>query len=234
MASRKPLTEKQRQHKSAHEKAVREQRKAEKRCISCGAQDDRTLDGKCLCAECREKRRESVRAAGGYKRYSNYDLCKQAKICCDCKKQDAYTLNGHAYCYECNEIRNEKARQRRAENRERYVETERAHYRDTKEKRLCTSCGKPLDRPGVFCRRCNKKRNWKYARRRREAEQINWPRGSNGICWQCNKEPVWNGKRLCKDCYDKANRILFEKAMPRLIELDVRSAHRPVIFPRDF
>lgn len=32
---------------------------------------------------------------------------------------------------------------------------------------------------------------------------MNWPRGSNGICYTCNKEPVFDGFKVCKQCYDK-------------------------------
>ena len=45
-------------------------------------------------------------------------------------------------------------------------------------------------------------------------KEVNRPRGDNGICWQCNKEPVWEDKKLCKACYDKSVRQLREKADP--------------------
>lgn len=32
---------------------------------------------------------------------------------------------------------------------------------------------------------------------------VNFPRGDNGICWQCNKLPAIDGKRLCPSCYEK-------------------------------
>lgn len=234
MASRKALTEEQRLRKSERSKALREQRRAEHRCACCGEQDERTLAGLYLCAECREKRLEANRRGGGSKAYSMYEPSKKAHICVSCKKQDAYTLAGRAYCFECNEEKNAKARKRRAENREKYIQKDRERYRSLKEQGVCMQCGKPLDRDGVFCKRCNMRRNRRYAKASREEKKINWPRGSNGICWQCNKEPVLNGKRLCKACYDKAYAILCEKATPRLIEHNALSSRPKTILPRDF
>jgi hypothetical protein len=34
----------------------------------------------------------------------------------------------------------------------------------------------------------------------RKRGDVNWPRGANGYCWQCNKAPAIEGKRLCADC----------------------------------
>lgn len=32
---------------------------------------------------------------------------------------------------------------------------------------------------------------------------VNYPRGDNGICWQCNKRPCISGRHLCQECYLK-------------------------------
>ena len=37
----------------------------------------------------------------------------------------------------------------------------------------------------------------------KERPEDNRPRGGNGICWQCNKLPALEGKRLCPFCYEK-------------------------------
>lgn len=229
MAGRKAPTLEQRQHKNERSKALRDQRRAEHRCACCGEQDERTLAGRYLCAECREKRLEANRRGGGTKAYSMYEPSKRAHICVACKKQDAYTLAGRAYCFECNEEKNAKARKRRAENREQQIQKDRDRYRRMKEQGLCAECGKPLDRIGVFCKRCNKKRNRRYAEAARNVKKINWPRGDNGICWQCNKEPVWNGKKLCKACYEKSVRQLREKADPRREEMNAARNNRMVL-----
>jgi hypothetical protein len=41
---------------------------------------------------------------------------------------------------------------------------------------------------------------------RKAKHQINhgWlPRGANGKCYQCNRAPAIEGKKLCQECYDK-------------------------------
>lgn len=49
--------------------------------------------------------------------------------------------------------------------------------------------------------RCRERRGYQPAGEKKEKPWINRPRGGNGICWQCNKEPVMDGKRLCSECY---------------------------------
>lgn len=44
----------------------------------------------------------------------------------------------------------------------------------------------------------------------KEKPDVNWPRGDNGICWQCNKLPKLEGYKLCRACYDKKVQILLE------------------------
>ena len=39
---------------------------------------------------------------------------------------------------------------------------------------------------------------------------VNWPRGDNGYCYQCNKRPALAGKHTCQDCYDVKVRNLRE------------------------
>lgn len=124
-------------------------------------------------------------------------------LCVKCKTRDAYTMAGHWLCAECSAAKNARTRQRRRETdrngKERATRAARRQFG------LCTSCGAALaPGGGTLCKRCAGKR--KTYRLRYEAKHrpaYNWPRGDNGICYQCNKEPVLPGKRTCRRCYER-------------------------------
>lgn len=122
---------------------------------------------------------------------------KQHHICRDCKKIDAYTLSGRTYCYECaekNRIAKEKARQD-PEKKERMLQQKREHLARYREQHRCLRCGRSIDTEKRVCEIC--------AFKQREAQKKS--RGSlprtEGVCWQCNKNPVMQGKRVCAECY---------------------------------
>lgn len=82
---------------------------------------------------------------------------------------------------------------------------------------LCRDCGKQdaytmNGRPR--CAECVErdternriKRGYRPAWQREERSEkplVNYPRGDNGICWQCNKKPCISGRHLCQECYLK-------------------------------
>ena len=77
----------------AADKRRYERLKAEKRCVRCGAQDERTKVGRTLCKGCYMY--DSKKAKLQYK-----ERCKN-QCCIQCGAQDSYTLKGHTRCLNC-------------------------------------------------------------------------------------------------------------------------------------
>lgn len=126
---------------------------------------------------------------------------KAAHICRGCKKQDAYTLGGRTYCEECAAKEAERKRRWREADG---GEANRRIRRTTDERRRaegrCITCGRVKPDDGrVTCAWCLRKMSEKR-RDRMVQSGMNWPRGSNGLCYQCNKREVVKGKRLCAEC----------------------------------
>ena len=77
----------------AADKRRYERLKAEKRCVRCGAQDERTKAGRTLCNGCymydskRDKLQRKAR--------------RETHCCSWCGMQDSNTLKGRAYCFNC-------------------------------------------------------------------------------------------------------------------------------------
>lgn len=135
---------------------------------------------------------------------NNREYLKRVNRCIKCQKQDGYTLAGRSYCFECaakmNKL-NSVYRERDKEKINKKNTVQRDYWRKNG---MCTHCGKilPPNYKYLHCVVCRaRKRNTQ--RKRRIGTDVNYPRGSNGICWQCNKEPVMEGSKLCKDCYSK-------------------------------
>ena len=62
--------------------------------------------------------------------------------------------------------------------------------------RLCTYCGKPVDRPGVLCSNCLTYLN-NYNKESKEAYI------AAGICPLCHKNEIFNEERSCPECRAK-------------------------------
>lgn len=77
----------------AADKRRYERLKAEKRCVRCKAQDERTEAGRTLCKDCYMY--DSKKAKLQYK-----ERCKN-QCCIQCGAQDSYTLKGHTRCLNC-------------------------------------------------------------------------------------------------------------------------------------
>lgn len=173
---------------------------AEHKCIDCMAIDERTLSGKTRCEACAEKARQR-----GWKPRTpeqNADMRewramqKKYHICIGCGEQDAYTLNGRTYCAEC--AAREAARKRETRDNEKN-RADAKSYRDMwRAEGRCTRCGHAKGDDGhMTCPAC---RAYNH-QRKVETRMANYPRGGNGLCFQCNKRPVRDGSRLCEECY---------------------------------
>lgn len=122
------------------------------------------------------------------------------KRCVQCAGQDAYTLNGRRLCAECTA----KSYACNKAYREAHRDLLRKRYRDIRAKRkaagLCISCGRANDRDGrAECSFCAEKRRRKRIQRVGTA----FPRGSDGLCWQCHHQEAEPDKKLCADCYQR-------------------------------
>lgn len=135
---------------------------------------------------------------------NNREYLKRVNRCIKCQKQDAYTLNGRSYCFECATKMNEFTAIYREKNKEKRKQENKIQRDYWRENGMCTHCGKilPPNYKYLHCTVCRaEKRN--AQRKRRIGVAINYPRGSNGFCWQCNKQKAMEGKKLCQDCYSK-------------------------------
>lgn len=65
-----------------------------------------------------------------------------------------------------------------------------------KDNRLCLACGKPLDREGVHCISCNKKRNEDLVKTQQTYKEC-------GICPRCRKNPIMSNEGRCPECRAK-------------------------------
>lgn len=130
-------------------------------------------------------------------------LLKKHHLCRECKKQDAYTLAGRTYCCECAERgRKAKAEARKDdEKREKMLESKRQQLARYIAERKCVRCGKGLkEKERRLCSICAaiQRQDMRKSRIKRGLPTC---RGVNGICWQCNKKPVLEGKKVCAECY---------------------------------
>lgn len=141
---------------------------------------------------------EEKRISRNEQRKRNYQYYKKLNRCVICHKQDAYTLNGRARCAECAEYdcgQHKKSGYAKANERLK-------SYRDAwRAKGICIRCGKsPAVSGKSYCGVCAEYTN-RYKKNRRIESGINYPRGDNGFCWQCNKRPDEDGMKVCKECY---------------------------------
>ena len=147
---------------------------------------------------------------------------KSNRICIKCGKEPA--VKGRVSCVECLE-KNRLEAQRRRENmteeeKERAREIVRANYRKRvsryKAQGMCAKCGIRKAVSGkTLCVPCaNKERAWSiatYNRRYRRTDNAGLDRSewaSYGICYTCGKNPVVPGKKLCKECSERATKHL--------------------------
>lgn len=132
---------------------------------------------------------------------------KQAHICRDCKKQDAYTLAGHTYCFECSEKQRLAKQKARADpaKKEKMLLQKREQIDRYRSENKCLRCGKKLHNEKRLCEIC-----YEIQRRELRKSRGSIPRLYGIICWQCNKQPCMDGRKLCPDCYEKAVKVVCE------------------------
>lgn len=195
-------------------------RLAEGRCVACGATDDRTRAGRARCAACNEKAHPKVhKALTEEKRAEENEtkrewsaMRKSAHLCVHCGRQDKRTLNGMSSCLQCATKRNK--RQRETYDKEHQKELRAARAQKKRDAGLCTECGGQKEDPNMaLCCTCRVKAKLRTAKRKIERGWL--PRGSNGMCYQCNREKVMEGKKLCPACYTKKIDMLRRNAAKR-------------------
>ena len=181
-------------------------------CVQCGAQDDRTLSGKCMCQLCSEARRQQLRSPKRkeYQR-DTYQMLKDHHYCVSCRRQDAFTLAGRAHCAECNERANENRRRtlRNADAMEHRLNQTRQWKEKIVSEHRCVDCGKKM--PDGWskrrCPRCNAKANRKAQDKARAAGiRSRADAISAGLCVICCKTPALPEKKMCPECYAVACR----------------------------
>lgn len=180
----------------------------EGRCVDCGGVDDFTKGGRSRCAACNAKhpRPERKVLTQEQRDRDNADkrewakMRKAAHVCIDCGRQDKRTIGGKCQCLQCAKKRADRRRETRDPEHEK--ELRKARKARWIAAGLCSNCGHEKEEPDkAMCAACKVKHKLRKAK-----HQINhgWlPRGANGKCYQCNRAPAIEGKKLCQECYDK-------------------------------
>lgn len=200
-------------------------RKANRQCIDCGVQDEKTLQGYVRCEGCSKNqkiknaiyynehfRSEYAELTNQEKRiqYNNNNKIKRKQrikynFCTRCGKQDAYTLNNRRLCYECCE----KARIEYHKNKNKYSKkvnsSKKEKYDIFKKQNKCCKCGrelvKTIYKTCEYCRAKHRIYSANYNRKRGVLPRLNGVR-----CILCNSEyDIGFGRysNLCLYCYTK-------------------------------
>lgn len=127
-------------------------------------------------------------------------------LCRGCGKEDAFTMNGRSYCADCaekNQIRHRTERLSQ-EARENDAKKMREHRKRLEEEGRCIRCGRKHNEEYKTCKYCRaKKRNYN----RKKNQEKSATKGVT-LCWQCNKEEMFPGYKLCAKCYDMKMKAL--------------------------
>lgn len=176
--------------------------------------------GRSRCAVCnakhkrppRKQRTEEQRQEDNANKREWARMRKKAHLCVYCGAQDKRTLNGASSCLVCATKRSKKRRETWDYNHQK--ELRDARKQRWREAGLCSECGGEKEEPEkamcIDCRVRHKMRKAKW--------KVNhgWlPRGANGICFQCNRVPAMEGKKLCPECYRKKVETLRENSKNR-------------------
>lgn len=88
------------------------------------------------------------------------------------------------------------------------VQTDRKRYYRRKAMGLCVACGRPQAKNSTaLCIECLLKKRESARIRSNERRGDTLPRvelPDYNICYQCGKNPIMEGKKLCADCYENA------------------------------
>lgn len=128
-------------------------------------------------------------------------ILRKNHFCARCRTKDAYTIAGHYYCAECTE-KNKESLKKYRQDPEKYDGMKakiKERYDRLKSAGLCVTCGQPTDGM-TYCPKCRKMMS--AASRRSKLKQGTATRVP-GFCYHCKDVPCVDGKKLCKDCYEK-------------------------------
>lgn len=135
-----------------------------------------------------------------------YDYCTKHHICHNCYTKDAFTENGRALCAECTQKANEYKRLHT--NKQHRNELRKELRKKRIENHECAECGTKLadDYSYKTCQKCREKKRRAYLKQHPNA----FTRGKIGLCWLCNKKPMYEDKKTCKECYEKLSKACIE------------------------
>lgn len=124
-----------------------------------------------------------------------YQFYKSIGICTHCRKNNAEP--GKTLCLDCL-IENRTYKKKHDPVRQRAIDKDKRQRR--KERGLCVNCGCRPQYHGLLCSHC-----YSTVLRRKEREKSDLSRSElpkYGICYCCCKNPVMDGKKVCKSCYE--------------------------------
>ena len=164
----------------------------EGKCVQCGKPLDR--DGS-LCSVCVVKSNERSR--------EEKQFFKENNLCFKCH---AKVYDGKRYCETCRIEQAECNKRYYKRNREKICEKENERRNKKRAERrelgLCPRCGKKAMTGRKYCGLC-----LEYAKNRQRERRGNTVLRSEsyqyGLCYQCKKEDVIPGKKLCEKCYQR-------------------------------
>ena len=189
--------------------------------MSCGKADARTANGGARCAECNAKAHKDQKPRNRTRQQLDEEntnkrewahMRKAAHLCIECGTKDSRTINGKCQCLQC-------AKKRADQRREAWDYDHQKELRDARTARwkaagLCSNCGGPReDETKAMCAVCRLKYRLRNARKK--IEQGKLPRGANGRCFQCNRAPAIEGKKLCRECYAKKVETILQNGKHR-------------------
>ena len=129
-------------------------------CVTCGAQDERTLSGRTRCAACYAKayKNPQVVTEADLKRYAANRRAKRKQneekgLCRDCGAVDYSVLHGKKLCARCQ--RRRKGKNDRYHKSGKSAEWQKRRREQYKAEGLCSKCGKnPPEEGRLQCTDC--------------------------------------------------------------------------------
>ena len=138
----------------------------------------------------------------------NYKYYKEHGICPQCGVREH--APGRVRCEICLAQNAESSRRHRdkenKEQRNERLSSVKIHHRKMRSNRKgngkCIWCGKSLsDYSTCFCPDCRIKNQKNNEHRKSDIPRSEWP--AYGICYRCGKNPVVEGRKLCKECAEE-------------------------------
>ena len=138
----------------------------------------------------------------------NYKYYKEHGICPQCGAREH--APGRVRCEICL-AQNAESKRRQFESETQQQRSSRLSNMNTYHKKMrsrrkengkCVWCGKPLSAYSTcFCPDCRIKNQRNNERRKNGIPRSEWP--AYGICYRCGKNPVVEGRKLCKECAEE-------------------------------